>query len=67
MTSTGLFRIDEKIVKELYKKYNYKKTKDLLFEMFIYGGRISIHEYQFWEKYLENLAKKKLENQKVFD
>ena len=67
MISSGIFKIDEKIVKELYKKYNYKKTKDLLFEIFIHGGRISIYEYQFWEKYLRELAKKDLkEIEKAF-
>lgn len=62
MISRGFFKVDEEIVKKVYKKLGYKKTSDFLFEMFTHGGRISYHEYEHWIKYLRDLAEKELKS-----
>ena len=60
MISQGLFRIDESILREIIKKYNIEVAKKILYELLNWGGRLSIHEYEYWLKKL-----KELENQKA--
>ena len=62
MISSGIFSLNEKSFKEIYKKFGYKKTKDFLWEMLVFGGKISYHTYDIYMKKLENLAKKSLKN-----
>ena len=61
MTSSGIFKIDENILREIIKKYNIEIAKKILWEMLNWGGRLSIHEYEYWLKKL-----KELKNQKSF-
>jgi len=68
MISQGYFSLNEEILKEIYKKFGYKKAKDFLWEMLTYGGRISYHTYDIYIKKLEDLAKKELEKiEKAFN
>ena len=62
MISQSYFSLNEEILKEIYKKFGYKKAKDFLWEMLVFGGRISYHTYDIYMKRLENLAKKSLKN-----
>jgi len=61
MISSGMFKIDENILREIIKKYNIEIAKKILWEMLNWGGRLSIHEYEYWLKKL-----KELKNQKSF-
>ena len=61
MISSGMFKIDENILREIIKKYNIETAKKILWEMLNWGGRLSIHEYEYWLKKL-----KELKNQKSF-
>jgi len=60
MISQGYFSLNEEILKEIYKKFGYKKAKDFLWEMLTYGGRIYYHTYDIYIKKLEDLAKKRI-------
>jgi len=68
MISQGYFSLNEKTLKEIFKKLGYRKTKDFLWEMLVFGGRISYHTYDIYIKKLEDLAKKELEKiEKAFN
>ena len=43
MKSAGYFKVPEDIV-----NWDKEKAKQFLWEMFNYGGRISMYEYRYW-------------------
>ena len=61
MTSQSLFKIDQEILEKVLREKGIGHAKKLLWEMLNWGGRLSIHEYEYWLKKL-----KELKNQKSF-
>ena len=56
MISKGYFSLNEEILERIYKKFGYR-TRDFLYEMLIFGGRISYHEYDYWMEWLKKKIK----------
>ena len=57
MISSGLFKVDEEVLRKVLNEYGLEKAKRLLYEMLCWGGRISYHEYDYWMEWLKKRIK----------